>query len=59
MPRRFLGILALALTAPLSAQSARRISLQASGLYVGVFGDAFEGLKNGPGFEAQGLVHIP
>ncbi len=37
----------------LSAQSAHRWSLQASGLYVGVYGDAYEGLSNGAGFEAQ------
>ncbi|MCC6773371.1 MAG: outer membrane beta-barrel protein [Gemmatimonadaceae bacterium] len=35
------------------AQSAQRYSLQASGIFVGVFGEAYEGLKSGPGFEAQ------
>lgn len=46
-----------ALTAPfagaLSAQSAQRFSVQASGLYVGAYGDAYEGLKPGVGAEAQ------
>jgi hypothetical protein len=41
------------LAAPLSAQSAHRWSLQASGLYVGVMGSAYDGLSNGAGFEAQ------
>ncbi|MBL0169695.1 MAG: outer membrane beta-barrel protein [Gemmatimonadaceae bacterium] len=44
---------AVAASAPLSAQSAHRWSLQASGLYVGVYGDAYTGLSNGAGFEAQ------
>lgn len=35
------------------AQSAQRVSIQASGLFVGTFGEAYEGLKNGPGVEAQ------
>lgn len=42
-----------ALATPASAQSAHRWSLQASGLYVGVMGSAYEGLSNGAGFEAQ------
>lgn len=37
----------------LSAQSAQRYSLQVSGIHVGVFGDAYEGLKAGIGGEAQ------
>ncbi len=55
--RSLLGALALAAccapSARLSAQSANRWSLQASGLYVRVSGDAYEGLSNGGGFEAQ------
>lgn len=35
------------------AQSAQRWSVQASGLHVGVFGDAYEGLKAGLGAEVQ------
>jgi hypothetical protein len=27
--------------------------VQASGIFVGTFGEAYDGLKNGPGFEAQ------
>lgn len=42
-----------ALSAPAAAQSAQRWSIQASGLYVGVLGDAYEGLKSGPGGEVQ------
>jgi len=55
--RRFLAISLLLITllgaASAHAQSAQRFSLQASGLYVGVFGSAFEGVKNGGGFELQ------
>jgi hypothetical protein len=40
-------------SAPLVAQSAQRWSLQASGLYVGVLGEAYDGLKNGVGGEVQ------
>jgi Outer membrane protein beta-barrel domain len=48
------ALLAIAgLSAPLAAQSAQRWSLQASGLYVGVLGDAYDGLKNGVGGEVQ------
>jgi hypothetical protein len=43
----------LAWSAPSGAQSAQRLSLQFSGLFVGVSGDAYEGLDSGPGFEAQ------
>jgi hypothetical protein len=63
MRRPRLRHLAFALTFPMvasavlattvGAQSSRRLSLQVSGLEVGVFGDAYEGLKSGPGFEAQ------
>jgi opacity protein-like surface antigen len=35
------------------AQSAQRWSLQASGLHVGVYGDAYEGLEAGAGGELQ------
>ncbi len=44
---------AACLTTPLIAQSAQRWSLQASGLYVGLFGNAYEGLNSGPGGEVQ------
>jgi Outer membrane protein beta-barrel domain len=43
-------------TAPAAAQSAQRWSIQASGLYVGVFGKAYEGLKSGIGGEVQARV---
>jgi hypothetical protein len=36
-----------------AAQTAQRFSVQASGLFVTLSGDAYENLKNGPGFEAQ------
>lgn len=42
-----------ALSTPAAAQSAQRWSIQASGLFVGVSGDAYEGLKSGPGGEVQ------
>ncbi len=41
---------------PLGAQSAQRWSLQASGLYVGVYGDAYDGLDAGVGGEAQARI---
>jgi hypothetical protein len=50
------GAAALALIlvpAAARAQSAQRYSVQASGLFVGTFGQAYDGLKSGPGFEAQ------
>jgi hypothetical protein len=48
------AILAVAcITTPVAAQSAQRWSLQGSGLFVGVFGDAYEGLSSGPGGELQ------
>jgi hypothetical protein len=52
--RRFL-VLALAgiLSRELEAQSAQPISFQASGLFNGVFGNAFTGLQDGVGAEAQ------
>ena len=34
-------------------QSAQRLSLQASGIHVSTFGEAYDGLNGGPGFEAQ------
>ncbi len=58
--RRFpaVSVLAIALlgvgVASAQAQSARRFSLQASALYVGMFGSAFEGVKDGAGLEVQG-----
>ncbi len=57
--RRFpaMAVLASALLSvgvgSVQGQSAKRFSLQASGLYVGVFGSAFEGVNGGGGFEAQ------
>lgn len=44
---------AACLSTSLAAQSAQRWSLQASGLYVGLFGNAYKGLKSGPGGEVQ------
>lgn len=41
------------LSTPALSQSAQRWSVQASGLYVGVLGDAYAGLENGPGLELQ------
>jgi Outer membrane protein beta-barrel domain len=41
------------LAADLTAQSAQAISLQLSGIYNGVYGNVFAGLKNGLGGEAQ------
>lgn len=38
---------------PAAAQSAQRWSIQASGLYVGVGGEAYDGLDNGAGGEVQ------
>ena len=35
------------------AQSAQKYSVQLSGIFVGTFGEAYDGLKPGPGFEAQ------
>jgi hypothetical protein len=43
----------LLMPAELRAQSAQAISLQVSGLYNGVYGNVFSGLKNGLGGEAQ------
>lgn len=54
-PMMLLSVVAtLAASTPALAQSAHRWSVQASGLYVGVSGRAYEGLANGPGVEAQG-----
>ena len=41
------------LAAEATAQSAQRFSIQASGIYAALFGEAFEGLDGGPGVEAQ------
>ncbi len=43
----------LALPATSHAQSAQRYSVQASGIFVGTFGEAYDGLKDGAGIEAQ------
>ncbi|MEW5916870.1 MAG: outer membrane beta-barrel protein [Gemmatimonadota bacterium] len=40
-------------TSTVHAQSAQRWSLQLSPIYVAAFGDAYEGLDNGLGFEGQ------
>jgi len=49
-----IATLAVAVTTPSArAQSAQRYSVQASGIFVGTFGEAYDGLKNGPGIEAQ------
>lgn len=48
-----LAVLAAALPAGLQGQSAQRLSFQGSGLFLKTFGDAFEGLEAGYGFEAQ------
>ncbi len=48
------ALIAGALTSSsLEAQSAQKLSIQVSGLYVGTFGEAYEGLENGPGAEFQ------
>ncbi len=57
--RRFPAVLvSLALlglgVATAQAQTARRYSVQASALYVGMFGSAFDGVKDGAGLEVQG-----
>lgn len=46
-------VMATTLRGRLEAQSAQAISLQASGLYNGVFGSVFQGLQDGYGGEAQ------
>ena len=46
------GILASTSSAA-AAQTAQRFSVQVSGLFVTLSGDAYSNLKNGPGFEAQ------
>ena len=55
VPLATLATLALLALLPASgqAQSAQRVSIQASGLYVGAYGTAYEGLNAGGGFEAQ------
>jgi hypothetical protein len=47
------GLLLAWLPGEATAQSAQRLSIQASGLYAAVLGDAYDGLDNGPGFEIQ------
>jgi hypothetical protein len=46
-------IAVVALPGTAHAQSAQRYSVQASGLFVGTFGEAYDGLSGGPGIEAQ------
>jgi hypothetical protein len=47
------ALLAGALPLGLHAQSAQRLSIQGSGLFIKLFGDAFPGAEAGFGFEAQ------
>jgi hypothetical protein len=47
------GVLASVVTGILRAQSAQPLSVQGSGLYLNLFGNAFEGADPGYGFEAQ------
>jgi hypothetical protein len=48
------GVLgALLWTAPLAGQSAQPLSIQLSGLYASLSGQAYDGIKAGSGFEAQ------
>jgi len=55
--RRFVVLLSLGTTVlstgKLPAQSAQAISIQVSGLYNGVYGDVFNGVRSGYGGEAQ------
>jgi hypothetical protein len=57
MRRAWPLVISLSIATPLwgalEAQSAQAISLQASGLYNGVFGNVFDGLRDGLGGEAQ------
>ncbi|HEV7364954.1 MAG TPA: hypothetical protein VGN76_03830 [Gemmatimonadales bacterium] len=57
MRRAWVLLISLSIGAPiwndLEAQSAQAVSLQASGLFNGVFGKVFQGLQNGYGGEAQ------
>ena len=51
---KLMAVLAVAcIASPVAAQSAQRWSIQASGLYVAVFGSAYDGLDNGVGGELQ------
>src|SRR3712207_4179020 len=50
--RRTAALLCLA-AAPLCAQTAQPFSIQVSGLYEGLWGDAFEDVRPGGGVEAQ------
>lgn len=47
------ALLAAAFPAGLHGQSAQRLSVQGSGLFLNLLGDAFEGTEVGYGFEAQ------
>jgi hypothetical protein len=47
------ALLAGALPIGLQGQSAQKLSIQGSGLFIKLFGDAFEGAEEGYGFEAQ------
>ena len=48
-----LAVLGAIVTPSLAAQSAQRFSIQASGLFVGTYGEAYEGMNGGQGLEAQ------
>lgn len=47
------AVLVVMAASPTLAQSAQRYSIQASGLAVSTFGQAYDGLTGGPGLEAQ------
>lgn len=47
------ALLVVAAPAGLHGQSAQRLSVQGSGLFINLFGDAFEGAEAGYGFEGQ------
>jgi hypothetical protein len=47
------SLFAIVLPVGLHAQSAQKFSIQGSGLFIKLFGDAFPGAKPGYGFEAQ------
>ena len=48
-----IAALGFATTSRAGAQSAQKYSIQASGLFVGVSGDAYDGMNAGPGVELQ------
>jgi hypothetical protein len=48
-----IGGAACVLAGDATAQSAQRFSVQGSGIYAALLGEAYEGFNGGPGFEAQ------